>query len=106
MEIVNPVREKDITEYDFALTNGVRLTQSIDVTAGDYMEDNEDHYAIFLSRKPSLSNPEDMLDEELVKVFKDKVAVLITRKRKQRLPTDEELFDMRKTLLKLAKTVQ
>jgi hypothetical protein len=106
MEIIDPVQEKDVVDYDFAFSNGMRICQTLDTSLGDRAEEFDDRYLLFLAEKPSITDPDDLMPAETVTVFKDQVVLLINRTRKQRLPTEEERFEMYKTLHQLAKTVQ
>jgi hypothetical protein len=105
MEIVNPVVERDVLDYDFAFTNGMRIQQTLDEGLGDHCIELPDRYKIVLTEKPNATNPEVIMPEEIVTIFKNQVVLLVNRKRKQRKPTEEEMFDMRELLHKLPKSV-
>lgn len=106
MEIQSPELTKDVVDYDFSFTSGLRSVTTVDPSVGDYVEELVDRYQIHLASKPSFTNPEEILPEELVTVFKSQLTVFIERKRKQRMPSPEELFSMRKTFETWAKGPQ
>jgi hypothetical protein len=106
MDIIEPLREREIVDYDFLFISGSKLAIVVDVAAGDTATELPDRYVMSLSSKPSASDPDDLSDPETMEVFKVGLAAVVTCKRKQRMPTEEELFDMQKTYHSIAKGVQ
>ena len=105
MEINNSIKEVEVMDYDFAFTNGMRISQSLEPNTGDYAEELADRYILHLSEKPSKVDPDELIPAEDVTVFKDQVVVLINRKRMMKLPTEQELFDMKEILHKIPKSI-
>lgn len=106
MIIEESLQYKEVEDYDFSLVSGVRLPLTIDKSAGDSVTETDTHYVLYLSEKPGLDPSDGLLPSEHISVVKSAIAVLITRKRKQRLPTAEEQFSLRDTLHQLAKGIQ
>lgn len=106
MEIVSPVKERIITDYDFMFASGAKLTITLDFEAGDKLVEEPDRYIVDITSKPSFSDPEEYTDEEQLVVFKSGLAAINICKRNQRMPSEEELFEMQTTLHKLANNIQ
>jgi hypothetical protein len=79
---------------------------TLDLSAGDTISQSDTHYHLTLSEKPNILDPDILLPSEHISIAKSAIAVLITRKRKQLLPTPEQQFNFKKTLHALAKGVQ
>ena len=105
MKIAETVREREVVDYDFMFLGGTKLTITVDAVAGDTVREFGDRYIINTTERKGLTPEDDVSAEELI-LFKGHLAVLGICKRLQRLPTEEELFNMRKTLHTLAKGVQ
>lgn len=106
MQIEEVINEKDVVDYDFSFIGGQRLTFIVDEAAGDKVAQAEDSYILDFAGKPSFIDPEELMDAEVITVFKRNLAAVAIRNRKQRMPTAEEVFNARKTLHELAKSVQ
>jgi hypothetical protein len=106
MEISNPIKERDIVDYDFMFTSGAKLAISVEEAAGDQVAEQPDRYVFNLASKPSITDPSELTDEETMEVFKLGLAAVCKCRRKQRMPTEDELFDMHATLHAMAKRVQ
>ena len=106
MEIIQPVAEKEVIDYDFMFTSGAKLVVTLDFAAGDKFQETPDRFILDITSKPSPADPEDKTDEETLEVFKTGLAALNKCKRMQRVPSEEELFQMRKTLHTAAKLIQ
>jgi hypothetical protein len=107
MEIPTPEPiEKDVTDYDFMFVGGSKLTITVDWEAGDTVDAYDDRYVIYTRERKNEKNPLETLDAEQLEVFKAQLAAVAIRTRKQRIPTEEELFDMRATIHQLARSVQ
>jgi hypothetical protein len=106
MDIVAPVKERLLTDYDFMFASGAKITVTLDSEAGDKLNEGNDRYVIDIVAKPSISDPEDFTDEEQLVIYKSGLAAVNICKRSQRMPNEEELFDMQKTLHALSSKVQ
>lgn len=106
MVINEPVKERDVIDYDFTFTSGMRLPLTVDVEAGDTIQEFSDRFELTLVGKPSMTDLDEVLQPEDVIVYKATLAAFIKRYRKQRIPNADELFDMKKTIHQLAKSVQ
>ena len=95
MEIVAPIVEHDVIDYDFSFTNGVRSTTTLIPALGDSTNELQDRYTVVLTSKPNPINPEEMMPKEEVSVFKSNITVVIKRERKQRSPSVDELIDIK-----------
>lgn len=104
MQLVERQEEfKNVTDWDFTFNNGYRIPITIDEAVGDKVEEQEDRYVLNLTEKSGMLDPEDKLPAELATVFKANLLTVVVRHRKQRIPTAEEQFDMRKLLHKVPK---
>lgn len=106
MEITESVLEKDVIDYDFTLVGGLRMPMTIEAGIGDSATEEADRWIIHLTAKPRPTDPDDLMPEEHIHLYKRNVIGVIIRPRKQRVPDPEEVFNMRKTLHALAKQVQ
>lgn len=107
MEINETVVEKEVIDYDFSFIGGSRLPLTVDIEAGDTFEVVPDGYNITITPKPNFINPEQAgTDQETYHIVKQNLCALLIRKRKQRILTTEELFDLRKFLYPTPKDVQ
>lgn len=106
MELVEPVASKVVLEYEFTFTSGMALPLVVDESTGDSCIELADRYEIHMAPKPSTMDPEEMLDEEDVTVYKRVLASVIVRKRTIKLPTAEEQFEFQKFVHDMAKGVQ
>lgn len=106
MEIKETVKEHLVVDYDFMFTSGNKLTMTIDVDLGDSAEERADRYVFNTVPRVGLSEDDEPIEAETLEVFKAGLAAVSTCKRKQRQATDEEVFDLRKTVHALAKSVQ
>jgi hypothetical protein len=106
MDILEPIKERDIVDYDFMFVGGAKLAITLDPEAGDTVNEYDTHYELHTVARPNPTNPEDSIDAETVKVFKNQLAVLATCWRKQRMPSEEEKREMEKFIHELAKGVQ
>lgn len=101
MQQVEPVLEKDVTDYDFIFSNGNKLPITLDKALGDTVTELKDRYVIYLAPKPRISDPEKIMSAETATVFKSGLVAAIVRDRKQRMPTPEERFELAQTLNKV-----
>lgn len=106
MEIAEQIKEHDVTDYDFMFNGGNKLTITIDHDAGDTVEEQSDRYVLNTVARISLTDPNEQVDAETVDVFKTNLAVVARCKRKQRMPSEEETYEMHKMVHNLAKMVQ
>lgn len=106
MDIVEQIVEHDVVDWDFMFAGGAKLAITLDSTAGDFCEALEDRYVLTTVDKPSLTTPDEIVAGEVIQVFKQHLAVVATCSRKQRQPSEEEKFNMQKTLHALAKGLQ
>lgn len=106
MEVVEQVKEHDVVDFDFMFASGSKLAVTLDETAGDTYDENPNSYVLNVVAKPSLSDPDEKVEPETIEVYKAHLAVSVIRQRKQRTPSEEEQFNMRKTIHALAKRVQ
>lgn len=98
MELIQPDRTKEVTEYDFTFNVGMALPVSVDTEAGDTIKEYEDRFVLELVAKPSMADSSLMLQPEKVTVFKNTLATIHERKRKLILLSPEEQFELQKTL--------
>lgn len=106
MEIIQPVLEKDVVDYDFILTNGIKFPTTLDESLGDTCVEEEDRYRVYLAEKPRPTDPDTLMPAETALVFKANLVALVIRKRKQRLPSPEESLEFKNTILKMTGTIQ
>jgi hypothetical protein len=106
MEIQEQIKEHNVTDYDFMFNSGSKLAITIDHDAGDNVQELGDRYILDTVAKPGLIDPEDSVDAETVEVFKTQLAVVARCNRKQRVPTEEEVFNTRKLLHEMTKSIQ
>jgi hypothetical protein len=106
MEIKETVKEHLVVDYDFMFTSGNKLTMTVDVDLGDTVAELADRYLFNTVPRPGMTEDEDAVEAETLEVFKAGLAAVSTCKRKQRQATEEEVFDLRKTVHALAKSVQ
>lgn len=107
MEIKEQVAEKDVVDYDFSFVGGARLPLTVDAESGDTFEDAGDMYVVTIKPKPNLIDPEQPpTDEETYNVLKRNLSAYLIRKRKQKVLTAEQLFDMRQFLHPTSKKTQ
>lgn len=106
MDISEPIKERDIVDYDFMFTSGAKLAVAVDEAAGDTVEEQTDRFIFNVVSKPTVGDPTELTDPETLQVFKLGLAAICSCKRKQRMPTEEELFDMHKLVHTIAKTIQ
>lgn len=97
MEISEQLKFKDVIDYDFMFVGGEKLTFPVEFDAGDVVEELADRFVINLSSKPSLIDEKEKSDPSTIQVFKVGLAAHVTTARKVRMPSEEELFNMRKT---------
>lgn len=93
-DITVPDKFKEITEYLFTFSSGFELELVLDEAAGDKITHTDAAINILLVAKPSLLKPDETLGEEVILIQKSNLAVIRQRKRKIRLPSEAELFDM------------
>lgn len=105
MEIQERVIEKDVIDYDFMFVGGSKLTMTVDVAA-DTVTETDVSFVFNVAEKPSFSDPDEVIDAEELTVYKKQLAAVAKRPRKQRMPSEEELFSMKQTLHALAKGIQ
>jgi hypothetical protein len=106
MEILEQIKEHDCTDFEFLFGTGPKLTISVDHDSGDTWTELDDRYVIEVTEKPSLGDPDEMVDAETLIVHKANLAAVSIRKRKQRMPTEEEKLQTKKFMHQLLKTVQ
>lgn len=106
MEFKEPIKEYPVTEYDFAFTGGGRLPIILDEAKGDYIRDLGDLFIVELSEKPNILDPDHPIPAKHYTIFKRNVNAFTKETRMHREPTQEELFNMQKTLHDLAKGIQ
>lgn len=106
MEIVNPVKVHEVIDYDFMFTSGNKLAVTVDLDAGDSIDSSDTMYTINIKSKPNVTDPDTFTDEETLIIYKTGLAAVGICKRKQKQPSVEEIFEMQKTVHKLAKLVQ
>jgi len=106
MEIVETIKDKELTDYAFMFQSGAKLAITIDAEAGDTFQEAADRFLITIASKPSLTDPEEKTDAEALCIFKSGLAAINIVNRIQRQHTEEELFDMRQTIKALSKTIQ
>lgn len=103
--VVDEITYKDVIDYEFSLVNGARLPLTVDAAAGDTVTETPTEFELHLAAKPNPIDPEIVMNEEDITVYKCNLVAKIIRKRKQRLPTAEELFNLQKTYHKLTGVV-
>jgi hypothetical protein len=103
MEINEVIKEHDVVDYNFMFPTGSKLTVTVDLTLNESAVEMADRFVVNTVNKPNFSNPEEIIEAEEIVVFKSGLAAVTTCKRKQRQPTEEELFDMRKLMHEIAK---
>lgn len=103
MELQEQFKEHDVVDYSFMFPTGSKLNVTIDLTLGDSIENLNEKYVVVLKGKPSLTDPDETIDPEEIVVFKQSLAAVSATFRKQRQPTEEELFNMRKFVHQIAK---
>jgi hypothetical protein len=103
MEINEVIKEHDVIDYNFMFPTGSKLTVTIDLDLGEEAQEQEDRYIVSTVEKTSFTNPDETVDAETITVFKAGLAAVTTCKRKQRQPTEEEIFNMRKLMHEVAK---
>lgn len=106
MEIVERIKEHNVVDYDFMFIGGSKLAVTVDTDAGDVVNQLDDSYVINITGKPNLSEPEETVEPETIVVYKPQLAFVSIRNRKQRMPSESEILDMRSTVKNLAKLVQ
>lgn len=106
MDVKAPVVEKEVTDYDFSFVGGPKLVYTVDPSIGDTVSETPDTYVLDLKAKPSVANPEEALLPEEVTIYKHLLAAVNKRRRMQRVPTPEELFDLHETIHAIAKGIQ
>ncbi len=94
MEIETPKKERNVSDYDFMFSSGSKLTVTLDFEAGDKLEEQTDRYVLDITPKPTATDPDEFTDEEQLLVFKAGLAAINICKRVQRLPSEEEIFEM------------
>ncbi len=108
MEILEKDKQRKVADYNFLFKAGATFNLTVDEEAGDTVTEEPEFYAFSLVPKVSVIQQEKQeMDAEYLKIFKTNLAVISIRKRMQRLPSEEELFDLRSTVKALAsKTIQ
>jgi hypothetical protein len=106
MEILETIKEHNVTDYDFVMASGAKLAITVDHDAGDTVQDYTDRYVITTVEKPSLTDPDKRIESSIMDVYKHQIAVLARHNRKQRLPTLEEAATSKKLIHRLAKGIQ
>lgn len=98
MEIQEPTKFKRVIDYDFMFDGGDKLNCAVEPDLGDTLEELPDRYVISLTSKPSIVVPEEKSDASVIEVFKAGLAAKVTTHRQVRLPSDEEVYNMAKTI--------
>jgi hypothetical protein len=98
MELVETVKFKEVIDYDFMFVGGDKVAFAVEPAAGDSFEEQTDRFVINLVSKPSIIIPEEKSDPSTIEIFKSGIAAKVTTPRKVRLPSEEEVFNMRKTI--------
>jgi hypothetical protein len=102
VNVTEKIKEHSVTDYNFMFPGSGKLTVCIDHDAGDTAVEHDDRYELDTVARPGLTDPDDQIDPEHMVIYKRHLAVVIRTERKQRQPSEEELFNMRKTLHALA----
>lgn len=103
MDLIKPIKLHDVTDYDFIFNLGAKISLTVDHDAGDTAEERADRYVINTKQRPGIV-PGEVIEAAETEVFKEHLAMLSRRNRKQRMPTEEEAMDMQ-TLIKMAKGI-
>lgn len=98
MEIKTPDIVKEVVEISYTWDAGMSLDLLIDESAGDWFKDLGESIHVHLAAKPLLTNPEEKAGEENIVIYKRTLANVITRKRRLRQATPDEVFEMNKVL--------
>ena len=106
MEILEQIKEQEVTDYDFMFQGGSKLAVIINHDIGDTVKELHDRYVLDIKARPNLVNNEEPTNPEIVEVFKTHLAFVSTCHRKQRAPTAEEAFDFHQLLHKATTKVQ
>jgi predicted regulator of amino acid metabolism with ACT domain len=106
MEVKEIVKERDVVDYDFLFTSGAKLSITLDPAAGDVFEELPDRFVLRTVAKPSFTEPGETTTAEDIEVFKTSLASKITCKRKQEMPTEEDIHNTKKLIHAMARMVQ
>lgn len=106
MEIKAPDIVKEVVEISYTWDAGMSLDLMIDESVGDYAKDNGDSIHVHLAAKPLMTNPGEKAGEEDIVIYKRTLANVITRKRKLRMPSPEEIFEMQQITHPMVPRVQ
>lgn len=106
MEIPEQSKEHDVTDYDFMFHGGSKFSITVDYDAGDKANELGSKYVFFVAAKKNPLSPDQPVEAETIEVHTGQLAVLAKRNRKQRMPTEEEIFNNRNLIQKLTKTIQ
>lgn len=106
MVIPEPAVLRDVIDYEFSFANGMRLPITVDVGLGDSVDEKEEGIlTISLVAKPSAVDPDVMLSEETITIFKKQLSAVIFRKRKQLVSSPEERLEMKRLIHQMAKSI-
>lgn len=106
MELAEEINEHDVTDYDFMFGGTGRLSITVDHDSGDVAKELDDRFIINIVARPSIMDPEEMIDREELVIFKKNLAFVSVKSRKQRMPTAEEAIATRKLVSAMVKTIQ
>lgn len=106
MAIPEQVVTRDVLDYDFSFSNGMRLPITVDLELGDTVEDKDGKLVICLTSKPSSVNPDVMMPAETITIFLDKVSAIVFRQRKQLVTSPDEALGMKRLIHEMAKGIQ
>jgi hypothetical protein len=103
LDIIQPVKEHSVTDYNFLSNTGTKFTVTVDWDAGDRATQFDDRVTIYIAPKAGMVDDDTRMEEETLIIFKQNMFVMSSCNRKQRQPTEEEKFASRKLLHQLAK---
>jgi hypothetical protein len=104
LEIKQPELTRDVMEYEFVFDSGMSMPIIVDTVAGDSIDlSKPDCISIQLAAKMSPFDPNEVsFKPEAVTIYKYKLACVHVRTRTLRIPSPDELFELRRSSMALA----
>ena len=101
MQIPSTPAVKLLDDYDFVFTSGMMMPVTINVAVGDRISFNAETVVVYLTPKPSSTDPDRMLSSEDITIFTKHLASVQHRVREVLDLTPEQQLEWKKTIAEL-----